>query len=393
VSDGAPKSKEVQAFVEMLASALEQKGRLPDVAELEHELAKQFRLIVGDELEQLAKDIAKNELLHKIVIYQGKILDGRNRYEALKRNGHQFTASDFVLFDGGSGITPECYVISANAMRRHLSKKERDALGAKYFKAMPKEKPGPKPGQTKEIPEADNSPQNLRRIPEETQAKDIPAQKRPYDRRLEEAAAVTGTTPGAIRAELAEKKGPEAAAARAVSQKLPRAPRKSKPKPLIMPLTDGLTLRQVFDTIMLKGGYKMLDGTVKGFGRVVFTADADIKPKKAFYLATESEIIEIAAAEDPPILESDALDMLDYCKSKGLEYKDWAAALRNYRRRGWLWSQKPKPPPQRVSPPTQRAPIGRSTAMTPAQRDRAAADQERRMKESMDGEHEKWSRR
>src|SRR5262249_14796044 len=100
---------------------------------------------------------------------------------------------------------------------------------------------------------------------------------------------------------------------------------------------------------------------------------------------TESGIIEIAAAQDPPISKSDALDMLDSCRATGRTYKDWAAALRNWSRRGWLWSQKPKAPPQR-GPLPQRAPQGRSTVKTPAEADRAATAQEQTMKASLDGQ-------
>jgi hypothetical protein len=406
MSDLPSKAGEVQEFVAMLNSSLATKGSFPNMAEVQHPLAKLFNPIPKDELEQLAKDIEKDGLIHEMVLYQQKILDGNTRFEALKRFRHEFIEDDFrcledILIDPDDKAA-ERYVISANALRRHLSKEERDVLGAKYFLAMPKGKAGNPELQrghaglgTKEKGVSDQLTQNLRELEPKsdfqaltTTVQHATVEKRPYDQRLEEAAAMIGGTPGGIRAQLPalQKKGPEAG--RAVIQKPRRAP--SKPKPLIMSLGDGLTLRQIFDD-MLKKGYKMLDGTVKGYGRVVFTADADIKPQKAFYTATKSEIIDIATAEDPPISESDALDMLDYCKSKGIEYKDWAAALRNYRRRGWLWSQKPKPPPQRGSAP-QRAPQGRSTVKTVAQHNEAAAKLERDMKASLDREERKWNR-
>jgi hypothetical protein len=178
--------------------------------------------------------------------------------------------------------------------------------------------------------------------------------KRPYDQRLEEAATVTGTTPGAIRAQLVlEKKDPVENAAGATVQKPPRAPR--KPRPRVMEFKDGHTLGQIFHE-MFKKGYRTLEVRVVGQARAIVTLDADVKPVIG---VSESEIIKIAATQDPPIPELDATDMLDSCKATGKTYEDWAAALRNWRRSGWLLSQKLNAKPQRAPLP-QRAPA-RST--------------------------------
>ena len=47
-----------------------------------HPLAEKFRLLKGEEFEKLAEDIRSNGLREPIVLYEGKILDGRNRYRA-----------------------------------------------------------------------------------------------------------------------------------------------------------------------------------------------------------------------------------------------------------------------------------------------------------------------
>src|SRR6516164_10316280 len=54
------------------------------------------------------------------------------------------------------------------------------------------------------------------------------------------------------------------------------------------------------------------------------------KKKKSHdgYMARESGMIEIAAAQDPPVSEFDALAMLDSCRATGRKYNDWSAALR-----------------------------------------------------------------
>jgi hypothetical protein len=47
-----------------------------------HPLAECFPLLPLVELQTLALDIAKNGLIHPVVIFEGKILEGRNRYRA-----------------------------------------------------------------------------------------------------------------------------------------------------------------------------------------------------------------------------------------------------------------------------------------------------------------------
>jgi hypothetical protein len=380
------------------------------MAEVQHPLAKLFNPIPEEELEQLAKDVEKDGLIHEMVLYQQKILDGNTRFEALTRFRREFLESDFrcledILIDPDDKAA-ERYVISANALRRHLSKRERDRLGAKYFLAMPKGKPGPKPAQKEEIARLDNSLQNLQRIQQVDNAQALPTttperekvkepDKRPYWQNLDEAAEMSGGTPGGIRAQVAqitqEKKDPEGVAARAAGKKPPRAPR--KPKPAVMEFKDGHTLGQVFHE-MFKNSDKTLEVWVKSRGRALFTLDADVQKPTVAYMATESEIIEIAAAQDPPISKTDALDMLDSRKSGGKTasdgtYRDWAAALRKWRNRGWLLSQR-----QKSQPSPQRAPQGRrSTVLTPAQANAAAAEQRQKMKASLEGEDSKWSQR
>ena len=50
-----------------------------------HEYAEIFPAMSVAELEQLEEDIKAKGLQHKITLYQGKILDGRHRYEICKK--------------------------------------------------------------------------------------------------------------------------------------------------------------------------------------------------------------------------------------------------------------------------------------------------------------------
>jgi phage N-6-adenine-methyltransferase len=90
-----------------------------------HELANIFPLIEGDEFDKLVDDIKTNGLLNPIVLYEGKILDGRNRFNACLEAGIQPL---FVEYDGDSPLN---HVVSLNLTRRHLSESQRALVGAK----------------------------------------------------------------------------------------------------------------------------------------------------------------------------------------------------------------------------------------------------------------------
>jgi hypothetical protein len=75
-----------------------------------------FPLMSGDELQALAEDIKANGLRQPIVLSDGEILDGRNRYRACQLAG---VAPEFTEADGGD---PLALVVSLNVKRRNLSK-------------------------------------------------------------------------------------------------------------------------------------------------------------------------------------------------------------------------------------------------------------------------------
>lgn len=99
-----------------------------DYASLEwHELANLMPLIEGVKFEELRKDIAANGLKYRIVLYDGQVLDGRNRYRALRANGHSFTSADFETFSGDLDKA-RAYVISTNFQRRQMTNKDKEAM-------------------------------------------------------------------------------------------------------------------------------------------------------------------------------------------------------------------------------------------------------------------------
>ena len=80
----------------------------------DHEIASLFPLLSDIELRELAKNIRDMGLLVPIVLYENKILDGRNRYRACEIAG---VTPKYIEW---GGTDPWEYIWSQNAERRHL---------------------------------------------------------------------------------------------------------------------------------------------------------------------------------------------------------------------------------------------------------------------------------
>jgi N6-adenosine-specific RNA methylase IME4/ParB-like chromosome segregation protein Spo0J len=90
-----------------------------------HPLADVLPLLEGAEFDRLVEDIREQGLLNPITIYQGKILDGRNRYRACLAAGVKPRYVDFT------GDDPAAFVLSQNLARRHLGPSERAMVAAR----------------------------------------------------------------------------------------------------------------------------------------------------------------------------------------------------------------------------------------------------------------------
>src|SRR5262245_4219775 len=80
-----------------------------------HPAAELFPLLSGQEFDDLVADIGKHGQHEPIRLYQGKILDGRNRYRACETLGIEPRRVDLP-----ADLNPWDYVWSQNAERRHL---------------------------------------------------------------------------------------------------------------------------------------------------------------------------------------------------------------------------------------------------------------------------------
>jgi len=89
-----------------------------------HEFAGIFPFLEADEAERLASDIKANGLREPIWIFEGAILDGRNRYRACRAAGIEPQTRAFH----GTREDALHFVVSMNLERRHLNVSQRAML-------------------------------------------------------------------------------------------------------------------------------------------------------------------------------------------------------------------------------------------------------------------------
>jgi hypothetical protein len=105
-------------------------GEWSDTKDYEfHPLSMRFALMEGEEFEDFADDVFRTGQKETVKLYQGKIIDGRNRYRACKARGIPCRFENW----NGQG-EPADYVISMNLHRRHLTAEARQKLVLKLRK-------------------------------------------------------------------------------------------------------------------------------------------------------------------------------------------------------------------------------------------------------------------
>jgi len=93
-----------------------------------HNYADIFPMMTSKEFNELKRDIKENGLLEPILLYEGKILDGRNRYNASQAVGVEIKTREYT------GTNPLQYVMSTNLKRRHLTDSQKAIVGRRYKK-------------------------------------------------------------------------------------------------------------------------------------------------------------------------------------------------------------------------------------------------------------------
>lgn len=91
-----------------------------------HPAAELFPLMSGTDLDGLIADIRDHGQREPIIVHDGLILDGRNRYRACQQLGIEPLTTKWDR-DG----TPEAFVVSMNLHRRHLNEAQRGMIAAR----------------------------------------------------------------------------------------------------------------------------------------------------------------------------------------------------------------------------------------------------------------------
>ena len=90
-----------------------------------HPAAALFPMMGQDDLEALAADIQAHGLMVPIVLHNGMVLDGRNRFAAC-----ELAEVDPVFVAWGGEGDPTSWVVSQNLHRRHLTESQRAMVAA-----------------------------------------------------------------------------------------------------------------------------------------------------------------------------------------------------------------------------------------------------------------------
>lgn len=98
-----------------------------------HEIANIFPMMSEEEYKALLEDMRQNGQLEAIVVYEDKILDGRNRYKACLELGLKPKMVDF------SGNNPLSFVISKNLKRRHLTASQQAVIALEVLPMLEEE--------------------------------------------------------------------------------------------------------------------------------------------------------------------------------------------------------------------------------------------------------------
>ena len=97
-----------------------------------HPICELLPMMTEDEFSALRDDISRNGLLEPIWIYQGQILDGRNRYRACVDLGIEPATREYT------GDTPATFVLSMHT-RRDLTQSQKAAVAVSFLPHLEEE--------------------------------------------------------------------------------------------------------------------------------------------------------------------------------------------------------------------------------------------------------------
>ena len=99
-----------------------------------HPFACIFPMMPDDAIADLCEDIKKHGLEKPGLLFEGKVLDGRNRYKACQMAGVEMRWEDADTLDDPASFDALSYVLSLNLHRRHLTQSQRAQCAAEVAK-------------------------------------------------------------------------------------------------------------------------------------------------------------------------------------------------------------------------------------------------------------------
>src|SRR5262245_35189562 len=105
-----------------------------------HPAADLFSMMTANELKALGEDIKKNGLRESVSMFDGAVLDGRNRLAAMETAGIKLVTGngqiEWATIQGRNvgRVDPVAFVISKNIHRGHLTAEQKRELIAELIK-------------------------------------------------------------------------------------------------------------------------------------------------------------------------------------------------------------------------------------------------------------------
>ncbi|KKK54035.1 hypothetical protein LCGC14_3088780, partial [marine sediment metagenome] len=93
-----------------------------------HEISSYLPLMEGEEFDALVEDIRQFGQIEPTVLFEGKLIDGRNRYRACQILNIELIAREWKPSELIS-MSPLQFVISENIIRRHLNTAQKSEIG------------------------------------------------------------------------------------------------------------------------------------------------------------------------------------------------------------------------------------------------------------------------
>lgn len=93
-----------------------------------HEISSYLPLLEGEDFNALVEDIKQFGQIEPAILFEGRIIDGRNRYRACKKLGITLKTREWKPSET-TGMTPLQFVISENIIRRHLNTAQKSEIG------------------------------------------------------------------------------------------------------------------------------------------------------------------------------------------------------------------------------------------------------------------------